>query len=175
MSVVMRATLAVVALLAGTLAAISGSEQPALASDEVSAVDLAKWIQERRPGLLVLDARPGTAFEQEHVPGARPLLGVDVDALRRAEIVVLYAVASLDADVVEARRRHAAGPRFLRLHGGIAAWHQQVLFPVLRSDATAAQRQRFRGRAALSRYFGGTPRRLETGQSPARSRSRGGC
>ena len=175
MSVVARATLAVFALVAGALAAIVGSPQPVLAGDEVTAVNLAEWIREQRAGLLVLDVRPGHTIERDRIPGARPLVGVDIDALRRAEIVVLYAAESVDADVIEALRRHASAQRYLRLHGGIAAWNEQVLFPVVRSDASTRQQQRFVERAQLSRYFGGTPRRLDPGQPTGRARSRRGC
>jgi len=167
-----RALLALLALATGTLAAIAGSAIPPPAADEVSATDLAQWIRDRRPGLLVVDERAAEAFDSDRLPGARLLADVDADTLRSADTVVAYADARPDAAGLQG---FSHGARVLRLHGGIAAWNDEVLFPVLRADASARQQRGFAARAALSRYFGGSPRLLDPGASPARGRSRKGC
>jgi rhodanese-related sulfurtransferase len=167
-----RAMLALLALGMGTLAAVAGNVAPPPAADEVSAIDLAQWIRERRPGLLVVDARAAEAFDRDRLPGARLIADIDADALRSADTVVVYADARADA---AALRGLSNVPRVLRLHGGIAAWNEDVLFPVLRADASARQQRDFATRALLSRYFGGSPRLLDPGASPARGRSRHGC
>jgi len=167
-----RAVLVLLALVMGTLAAIAGSVVPPLAADEVSAVDLAQWIRDQRPGLLVVDVRSAEAFDRDRLPGARLIADTDADALRSADTVVVYADAGVDA---AALRELSNVPRVLRLHGGIAAWNEEVLFPVLRADASARQQHDFEARAVLSRYFGGSPRLLDPGASPARGRSRRGC
>ena len=46
-----RAVLALLARVAGSLAAVAGNIAPPPAADEVSAVELAQWIRDRRPGL----------------------------------------------------------------------------------------------------------------------------
>jgi len=167
-----RAMLGLLALVMGTLAAIAGSVVPPPAADEVSAVDLAQWIQDRRPGLLVVDARAAEAFDRDRLPGARLIADIDADALRSADTVVVYAEAGVDATAL---RELSNVRRLLRLHGGIAAWNEDVLFPVIRADASERQQRDFAARAALSRYFGGSPRLLDPGASPARGRSRHGC
>ncbi len=164
--------LALLALVAGTLAAIAGNVAPPPAADEVSALDLAQWIRDRRQGLLVVDARAAEAFDRDRLPGARLIADVDAAALRSADTVVVYADARADA---AAPRELANVPRVLRLHGGIAAWNEEVLFPVLRADASERQQRDFATRARLSRYFGGSPRLLDPSASSTRGRSRHGC
>jgi len=167
-----RLMLLVFALVAAAFAAIAQDAAPPLASDEVSAVELALWIHDRRPGLLVVDTRTQEAFDQDHLPGARLREDIDSDALAAADTVVVYAEASTDASAL---RRRSDAPRMLRLRGGITAWNEQVLFPVLRADANAKQQRDFALRAQLSRYFGGSPRMLDPGASALRGRSRRGC
>ena len=167
-----RLLLLALALVAAVFAAIAGDVTPAPDADEVSAVDLAQWIRDRRPGLLIIDARTTQAFEQDRLPGAQLLAHVDAAALASADIVVVYEDASTDASVL---RGLVGVPHVRRLHGGIRAWNDEVLFPVLRADANARQQRDFAVRAQLSRYFGGSPRMLDPGASPSRGRSRHGC
>jgi rhodanese-related sulfurtransferase len=168
-----RAMLVLLALVTGALAAIAGNVAPPPAADEVSAVDLAQWIRDQRPGLLVVDLRAAEAFDRDRLPGARLVADVDADALGSADTVVVYADARADAGAL---RGLSNVPRVsVRLHGGIGAWNEEVLFPVLRADASAQQQRDFATRALLSRYFGGSPRLLDPGALPARGRSRHGC
>jgi rhodanese-related sulfurtransferase len=167
-----RIVLGLLALAAGTLAAIAGSVVPPPAADEVSAVVLAQWIRDRRPGLLVVDARAAEAFDLDRLPSARPIADIDADALRSADTVVVYADGRAEADALHGLSN---GLRVLRLQGGLAAWNEEVIFPVLRADAGARQQRDFATRATLSRYFGGSPHLLNPGASAARARSRKGC
>jgi rhodanese-related sulfurtransferase len=164
-----RLALALAALVTGTAAAFVGTPEPPLAADEVAAVELAGWLRERRPDLTVVDLRP-PADGQERLPTARPL-----DASTPDGTVVVYADNGVDADTTAALRERLGSRRVLRLHGGMRAWNDDVLFPTLRGDASAGQRRAFEARAQLSRYFGGSPRRLDPGATPARGRSRRGC
>lgn len=76
----------------------------------------------------VVDTRPRAAFEEFHVPGA----------------VWLPAGKLLP--------RHA-----LLLRGGVDAWTDEILAPVLAEDASSMERSRWPEVSELSRYFGGTP------------------
>ena len=183
--------LAVLTLAAGALAAVAQHPRPGLASDEVSAVELAEWIRARKPGLLVLDLRPADQTHSGQVPGAQmpaelKLAGVDHVALGLARpgfidpselnTIVIYGpenVEPLAVDVLLGRSNNP--PRLLRLHGGIAAWNAEVLFPSIRADASERQRKAFAARAELSRYFSGSPRVLDPGEHATAARSRQGC
>lgn len=166
-----HATAALFALVVGTLAALAGDVDPPPAADEVSASELAAWIRDRRPGLLLLDLRDVEAFDRDRLPGAQRLPDVGADAIAAADTIVVYADAGNDAGLP----RLSGAARVLRLHGGVGAWNDDVLFPTLRADANARQQRDFAPRAALSRYFGGSPRLLDAGAAPARNRSRRGC
>jgi hypothetical protein len=170
-----HATFALLAVAAGMLTAVARNPDPPPAADETSAGELAQWIHDRKPGLLVVDARPAQAGERDRLPGARTLSEVDPGMLDAADTLVVYADSRVDGPAVDALRARSGARRILRLHGGVAAWNEDVLFPVLRADASPRQQREFAPRALLSRYFGGSPRLLDPGASAPRGRSRRGC
>jgi len=164
--------LAALALLAGLLAAAANHPQPPLADDEIDAVDLAQRLRAAPSNLVVLDAR--ASADADRLPGAQPLASVDAAAIASGTLVVIYAEQMLDRARVEAWRGNVP-VAYRRLRGGLRAWNDDVLFPIVRSDAAAREQQAFVARAALSRYFGGSPRRVDPSESVARPRSRRGC
>jgi hypothetical protein len=171
---VMRIGLAVLAMACGLASALAGSARPPLARDAVSAETLAQWIRDRQPGLVLLDARAAPASE-EGLPGATALADVGLHQMPENGTVIVYGDGDVDANVLERLRQRLHAQHYLRLQGGTKAWNDEVLYPTLRSDASAAQQARFETRASLSRYFGGTPRQLDPGATAARQRSRRGC
>ena len=122
--------------------------------------------------MLVLDLRDREAFDRNRLPGARHLADAGSAAIAAADTIVVYAGAGADAGPLHGL---AGAAHVLRLRGGVEAWNDDVLFPVLRSDARSGQQRDFTQRAERSRYFGGSPRLLEAGASPQRGRSRHGC
>ena len=163
------------ALALGLFAALAGEPRPAPGADEITAIALAGWLRQQRPGLLVLDLRPADTMQGGRLPGARAVDQADPQALDAAQIIVL--VAEGDIDESDARALHQRWPAatLRRLHGGMRAWNAEVMTPVIRADAPALQQADFAERAALSRYFGGTPQVLDAASLAARPRSRQGC
>ena len=148
-----------------TLAAVVGSpEAPrAPAPRSVSAIELAEWIRDRRPGLQVLDLRDSAAYAAGHVPTA--VLARGESSGRTDGVLVLY--ADSDARALTAARTR---PGALVLRGGADAWDRELLNAELRADSGSppAARAVDARVAALSRYFGGVPRaasRTATGSS----------
>lgn len=171
-----RLLLGGLALAAGLLAGIAGGAAPPLADDEVAAVELARWIADRRSGLQLVDLRGQAQFDADHLPGAVPLTLLDAAALPAADTtLVIYSDDSIRPDAVPIRLGGRDRRTVLRLRGGLQAWSDEVLFPTIRSDAPAARRRAFEERARLSRYFGGSPRVLEPGMELGQPRSRRGC
>jgi rhodanese-related sulfurtransferase len=128
--------------------------------DHVTALELARWIRGRKPGLRVIDVRTAAEYDAFHLPTAENLSLVQLAHadIRPDETVVLYSEGGTHA---------AQGWFFLRarglehvyfLRGGLFEWIQQVAQPVLPNGASAAERTAWPERAALSRYFGGSPR-----------------
>jgi rhodanese-related sulfurtransferase len=123
--------------------------------DHVTAVELAAWIRDRKPGL-----RGAEDFAAFHLPTAEnlSLTGLTRAPIRPDETVVLYSEGGTHA---------AQGWFFLRargiehvyfLRGGLYEWMTEVVNPTLPADASPARRAEFARTAELSRYFGGVPR-----------------
>ena len=170
-----RTLLVLLAVFAGASAALVGNPKPPPATDEIAPLELAQWIRDRRPGVVVVDARPPEAMIQGRLPGARSTADFKPGIAAAAETIVVYADRQVHAGAVAALCNRSRSPRVLRLQGGLEAWNEEVLYPVIRADASARQRRAFTPRAQLSRYFGGSPRVLEPGAAVDRSRSRRGC
>jgi rhodanese-related sulfurtransferase len=126
-------------------------------ADELSAIELAQWIHDRRDGLRVVDVRPPADFAVDHLPGSEnaPALGVDPAAFAATDSTVLYGWSDEAARSIQERLR-TSGRHALVLRGGYDAWTREVLSPEI--PAGAADREPYRTIAALSRYFGGRPR-----------------
>ena len=119
----------------------------------VDALQLAAWIREGARDLRVLDLRNRSAYETSHVPSAEPadFARLDTLASRENTTVVVYSdddVRDAQASANLAARGHA---HTYVLSGGMDAWMDDVMAPVLRGDSADYV-------AALSRYFGGAPR-----------------
>lgn len=135
------------AAILAVLAAFVSKPRPV----EVTPLELAQWIKDRKPGLRVIDVRSESALKEYSIPTAergpvKPASG---------ETVVTYS--------------DSGGT----LRGGLLGWMNEVMNPVLVDTDTSRARI-----SALSRYFGGTPH-LQQGVEPsvaaslARMRRRG--
>ena len=143
-------------------AALAGSPEPRRGSDEsiraladeieheadhVTALELAQWIRERRPGLRVLDVRSDSEYREYHVPTAErlPLGAVAGARFAPGETIVLYSEGGAHAAQAWVLLRTAGVRNVYFLRGGILEWMDMVMNPTAPSD--------------LTRYFGGIPRR----------------
>jgi rhodanese-related sulfurtransferase len=170
--------LAAVALLLGALAVVAGSSKrgasaldvAALArtveteEDHVTAIELARWIRDRKPDLRVIDVRDSAEFEEYHVPTAERM-SLDRIANRpfkQNETIVLYSGGGAHA---------AQGWVFLKalgyqtvyfLRGGVSEWLDEVMNPRFPAKASATDREQMDSVAALSKYFGGVPRESDS-------------
>jgi rhodanese-related sulfurtransferase len=166
--------LACAALTLGLLAPLAGSpyranhaaiDVAALArtvareEDHVTALELAQWIKDRRPGLHVLDVRSAEEYDRYHLPTAVRLA---LDSLAIApfhvdDTLVLYSEGGAHAAQAWVFLRALGYRNVYFLRGGLYEWLEQVMNPTL-TDTTAAGRDAFSRAASLSRYFGGVPR-----------------
>ena len=155
-------TLAALAALVGSPAPASRSASP-LVDDVASgapvvptslgALQLAAWIREGARDLRVLDLRSDSAFESHHIPSAQPIALPQLDSLASdvGATLVLYSdddVRDIQGWANLAARGHR---RAYVLDGGMSSWTEEVMAPVLHGDSADYV-------AALSRYFGGSPR-----------------
>jgi len=161
--------LAALAVVGGALAIIAGSPTRSVGSamdvaelarvveqeeDHVTAVELAHWIQNDKPGLRILDIRSDSEFAELHIPGAKrvPLGEIARMPIDGAATYVLYSEGGTHAAqgwfLLKARGVKTA--YFLR--GGLYEWLEQVMNPRVASSTPQAQRDSIR---ALTLWFGG--------------------
>ncbi|MFL5521487.1 MAG: rhodanese-like domain-containing protein [Gemmatimonadales bacterium] len=163
-----RRLLAGVALVLAVLAALAGTsgrrgmavDASGLAAeiehedDHVTALELAQWIRDRKPGLRVLDVRSDSEFAAYHIPSAErmPLTTLASLAPSGDETLVLYSEGGAHAAQGWVLLRANGHRNVYFLRGGLLDWMEDVMSPMLPTDTSRARV------AALSRYFGGVPR-----------------
>ena len=167
--------LAVLAAVVGTPAAPARVAASSIGDGErtdlfpartVDAIQLAAWIREGARDLRVLDLRGESAYRARHVPSAEPADFARLDTLARRPdaTVVLYSnddVRDAQAYANLAARGHEHA---YVLDGGMDAWLDEVMEPVLRGDSADYV-------SALSRYFGGVPRTADAGDDEVKPRA----
>lgn len=129
--------------------------------DHVTATELAGWIKDRRSGLHVVDLRSEEDYETFHIPTAER---VPIDSLASAhfspsETIVLYSEGRPHAAQAWVFLRALGYEKVYFLRGGAYEWVEQIVSPTLPIGASARESAAFDTTAALSRYFGGTPKR----------------
>ena len=128
--------------------------------DHVTAVELARWIKERKPRLRVIDIRSQNDFDSYHVPTAEriPLDSLASTGFRPEETVVLYSEGGPHAAQAWVFLRSLGLKNVYFLRGGLYEWIESVMNPTLPIGASAADTLAYNTAAPLSRYFGGMPR-----------------
>ncbi|MFN2601185.1 MAG: rhodanese-like domain-containing protein [Gemmatimonadaceae bacterium] len=128
--------------------------------DHVTAVELAQWIKDRRPGLRVVDVRSAPDFDAYHIPTAER---IDVSQLvdtpfRADETVVLYSDGGAHAAQGWVFLRALGYPHVYFLRGGLYEWLDNVINPTISGNPSDSSRTSWGKVESLSRYFGGVPR-----------------
>ncbi len=128
--------------------------------DHVLASDLAAWIVEGRTDYRLIDLRGEREFAEYHIPTADNLVlsSLSEAGLSPTEKIVLYSDGGVHAYQAWMLMRAKGYRNIYTLKGGLEQWKDEVLFPSLAENAAAPERARFERMAALSRFFGGTPR-----------------
>jgi len=150
-------------------------------SDHVTALELAAWIRDRKPGLRVIDIRPAADFARDAIPTAEniPLEPLMRTAFQPHETVVLYSQEGAHAGQAWVLLRALGVFNAWFIAGGLADWRDDVMAPELSPDASAEEKQAFATAAELSRYFGGQPtigvRACETSAIATPTSRRRGC
>lgn len=140
--------------------------------DHVTALELAQWIRERKPGLRVLDVRTDSEYAELHIPSAEQVSLGRLATLepRRDETLVLYSEGGAHAAQGWVLLRARGHERVYFLKGGLLDWMDEVMNPVIAPSTGRPAVDSATARvAALSRYFGGVPRVGATPMLPATS------
>jgi rhodanese-related sulfurtransferase len=180
-----RRALAAFAALFGVLAAFAGSpylprhavvdvERLAGAiaheEDHVTAIELAEWIRDRKPGLHILDLRDAAEFDAYHLPRSERTAVESLSSTRYQPTDTLVLISGGGAHAAQGWvLLQALGYRqvyFLR--GGLSEWLEDVMSPTIASNASPAAVAAFQRTSAISRYFGGVPRVVDPSLKPPR-------
>ena len=137
--------------------------------DHVTAVELAGWIRDRRPGLRVLDVRSRGEFDALHIPTAEQVSLSDVTKtpFRRDETIVLYSEGGAHAAQGWVFLRALGYEQVYFLRGGLREWLDEVMAPTIGANASDSAKKAFARAADLSRYFGGSPQIVALPESRA--------
>jgi rhodanese-related sulfurtransferase len=160
---VTRRILAAVAALLGVLALFAGSPYRARPVVDVTAVELAEWLRDRKPDLRIIDVRTEEQFDAYHLPRAERM---DVDSLAATPFKPEETIVLVSGDE---RAAQAFGNRQVYvLRGGLHEWIDDVMNPTIAADASPAARAAFQRASVVSRYFGGVPRVVDKLPTPRR-------
>ena len=136
-------------------------------ADHVTALELALWIKDRKPGLRVLDVRTDSEFTEFHIPNAEhmPLNALATLHPRSDETLVLYSEGGAHAAQGWVLLRALGASHVYFLRGGLLDWMDDVMSPVRGAQTDSV----WTSQATLSRYFGGVPRAGATPSPPSTS------
>ena len=149
-------------MASGTIDVAELARAVAEQEDHVSAVELAAWLRARRPGLRVIDVRTASEFAAYHIPGAEhvPLEALAATRFAADETIVLYSELGVHGGQAWVFLRALGHHQVLFLRNGLHEWLDDVMSPTIAADAPAEAQAAFDRVAELSRWFGGTPRRI---------------
>lgn len=128
--------------------------------DHVTVEELADWLIQQRADFRLLDLRSAQDYASYHIPGAEQVLITDLSAypVTRNETILLYSNGGIHSAqawfLLQARGYRAS----YILLGGLQAWQDHVLFPVLSDDASSQGQSVAERQTAISAHFGGQPR-----------------
>jgi rhodanese-related sulfurtransferase len=128
--------------------------------DHVMPAELADWIVRGAADYRLVDLRDEAGFAQYHIPTAEnvPIARLPDHGLGRNERIVLYSEGGIHSAQAWMLLRAQGYTSVSMLKGGLDAWKDQVVFPVLADNAAAAERARDERLRSISAFFGGQPR-----------------
>ncbi|MBI2427288.1 MAG: rhodanese-like domain-containing protein [Ignavibacteriales bacterium] len=127
--------------------------------DHITPIELAVTMKEGKKKIRIIDLRDSVSFYSYHIPGAR-LMTLDEllnSEVKRNETVVLYSQGGTHASQAWVLLRMKKFDSVFTLLGGLTGWEQEILFPVIRPDASDDERKLLERKKELSIYFEGTP------------------
>ncbi len=116
--------------------------------DHVTAIELARWIRDRKAGLRIIDLRTAAEFDQYHLPRAEnvPIESLAATPFDPAETIVLLSDGGAHAAQGWVFLQALGHRQVFFLRGGLQEWIDEVMNPTTPEGI------------AVGRYFGGVPR-----------------
>jgi hypothetical protein len=138
--------------------------------DHVTVQELADWIIQGRTEYRLIDLRSEDEYAAYHIPFAEnvPVARLPGYGLGRNEKIVLYSEGGIHSAQAWLLLRAQRYPGAYILFGGLEAWRDEVLYPVVPAAATPQETAAFERAAQVARFFGGGPRVAAGADSGAR-------
>jgi rhodanese-related sulfurtransferase len=152
---------------AGAIDVAALARMVAARQDHVPAIDLARWIRDRRPGLRVIDVRSPEAFARFSLPTAENIPIEQIPAARFGddETIVLYSEGGAHAAQAWVFLKAAGVRNVVFVAGGLGDWFDEVMTPIVPANPAPDQAARYAEIAEISAWFGGAPRQAEPGET----------
>lgn len=128
-------------------------------SDHIAAEDLAKWLIDKKPDLLVVDMRSAEEFTQYHIPGAVNIPFTKLFEPEAQEIlagdktIVLYSNGGTHAAQAWVLLKQMGSESYVLL-GGLNYWTEAILNPKALNDLVAdSEILKYQFQKSASGYF----------------------
>ncbi|MEO5800189.1 MAG: YeeE/YedE thiosulfate transporter family protein [Gemmatimonadales bacterium] len=169
-------TLSTVAIVLALLAAAPGRAEVTVSAD-VAPLQLAQWLHDRAPGLRLIEVSDSSDGERSRIPGSerRSVASLDTLTVAPGERVVLYSEDPAVAAEALAVVRRSGTTSVETLRGGVEAWENEVMSPVVPSTTDSATIASFARVRSLSAWFGGRPVLERRTDDVSRKRRRNTC
>lgn len=130
------------------------------AADQVAAHELAAWIIESRADYRLIDLRTEAEFARYHIPTAVniPMNALADAGLGRQEKLVLYSEGDMHSAQAWMLLKAQGYKGAYMLKGGLEAWKDEVVFPVLAENPAPDEKVRDERLRSISAFFDGQPR-----------------
>ena len=128
--------------------------------DHITVQELADWIIQGRTDYRLIDLRSEVEYAAYHVPTAEnvPVAQLPGYGLGRNEKIVLYSEGGIHSAQAWFLLKAQKYPGAYILFGGLEAWKDEVLYPVVPAAAMPQENAAFERAAQVARFFGGGPR-----------------
>lgn len=127
--------------------------------DEISVLQLAKWIIEDRADFTLVDLRDEKLFNEYSIPNSVniPIENLLDSDLMKNEKIVLFG----DDDITSAQAwfilKSANYKNVYILKGGLNEWKDKILYPKFSENASEEEKNTFEKVKQISLHFGGAP------------------
>jgi rhodanese-related sulfurtransferase len=128
--------------------------------DHVTAEELADWIIQGRTDYRLIDLREPADYAAYHIPTAENATVTELEdyPLYRNERIVLYSNGGIHSAQAWFLLRARGFQGVYMLLGGLTAWKEDVLFPVLPENPAAEQMAELERMRQVAELFGGSAR-----------------
>ncbi|MFA3782674.1 rhodanese-like domain-containing protein [Melioribacteraceae bacterium 4301-Me] len=126
----------------------------------ISVNDLAEWIIKGNSDFVLVDLRDSKSYSEYNIPTSinirlNELLNSN---LLRNQKIILYGNDDITAAQAWFILRSDGYKNVYILNGGLEAWKNKILFPVLAQNANTEEKAEFEKIKEISKFFGGTPK-----------------